>query len=93
MFGGYSLYKNGMIFGLISDQELYFKADLDTAKFFQAAGSEQFAYESRGKKIKMCYWKVTAEVLENQELLRKWFDKAYDASLNQSAKRKNSQIS
>ncbi len=88
MFGGYSIYKSGVIFGLIADQELYFKANADAAKFFQASGSEQFSYESRGKKIKMCYWKVTAEALESQELLRKWFDAAYDSALKQVTKRK-----
>jgi DNA transformation protein len=86
MFGGYSLYKDGLVFGLIADQELYFKADEEAVKFFKEAGSEQFTYESRGKKIKMSYWKVTSEVIDNQEIMKRWFDLAYNSSLR--AKRK-----
>lgn len=74
MFGGYGLYAGGKIFAIIADQELYFKAANDeSSKFYEKFGSEQFSYERDGKVIKMCYWKVPSEILEDQSLLREWF--------------------
>src|SRR3954467_8553022 len=80
MFGGFGIYKDGVIFALIIDQELYFKADVEAANFFATYGSEPFTYQRHNKLIKMSYWKVIPEVLEDQELLRKWFDLAHSAS-------------
>ena len=34
--------------------------------------SEPFSYERNGKIIKMSYWKVPPEILEDQELLEQW---------------------
>lgn len=34
MFGGYGIYKDRVIIGIIAESELYFKADSFTAKYF-----------------------------------------------------------
>ena len=81
MFGGCGIYKNGLIFALIADNELYFKSDHNTATFFQTYGSEPFTYDNGKKLVQMSYWKVTPEVLENQEILQIWVDKAYAVSI------------
>ena len=70
LFGGYGLYINGKIFALIAQQELYFKAHNKATEFFIKFNSEPFSYKKRGKIIKMSYWKVPAEILENPELLQ-----------------------
>lgn len=79
MFGGYGLYIDGQIFGIIADQELYFKANIKTADFFAQFDSEQFSYERNGKTVKMSYWRVPSEVLEDQEMLKKWLDTSFKA--------------
>ena len=78
MFGGYSLYKNGVIFALIADDALYFKVDDTNRKNFEARGSAPFTYESRGKCVTMSsYWEVPAEILDDREAIALWAEKSY----------------
>lgn len=72
MFGEYSLYLDGSIFALVSDDALYFKADERTRAKYEAAGSRQYTYESGGKRVPMPYWEVPADVLEDREELARW---------------------
>ena len=79
MFGGYGLYKNRKIVGIIADSELYFKVKKDfNQKQFEDMGSEPFTYNnSKGNKISICYWQVPLEILEDEEKLCIWLDKSY----------------
>jgi DNA transformation protein and related proteins len=81
MFGGYGLYKNGIIFAIIANDELYFKADDSNILTYKQFGSEPFLHESRGRKISMSYWKVPMEILEDEEELKIWVEKSYQISL------------
>lgn len=78
MFGGYGLYFEGRIFGIIAGDELYFKADNTTVRRYVTHGSIQFSYEKNGRTYFMSYWKVPPEIQENIHLLMKW---AKEASL------------
>ena len=82
MFGGYGIYKNELMFALISDNELYFKADLETAKYFKSQGLEPFSYKAKGKLIALSYYKILPEIIEDSELLVKYFNMAYNSALN-----------
>lgn len=89
MFGGYGIYKSGLVFAIIVDGELYFKGDKEQAdEFYESEGSNKFGYESKGKIVTMSYWKVPADVLEDEELLAKWFEFAYNAALKSKKKKK-----
>ena len=94
MFGGYGIYKLDIIFAVIVHNELYFKADPNTAEYFKSEGSEVLTFDSKGKTISMQYYKVLDEVLENKALLEKWFNLAYKSSIdaNLRAKRKKDKI-
>ena len=82
MFGGHGLYKDGVIFGLIADDELYFKTGDSNQKDYEAAGSRPFTYEGKkGKRIAMSYWEVPPDVLENRTEIGVWINKAAKASL------------
>jgi DNA transformation protein and related proteins len=82
MFGGCGLYLNKKIFAIIIDDELYFKADKAIAEEFKALGSRPFTYKRENKTIAMCYWYVPLEVLEDQELLKAWFNKSAKVNKN-----------
>ena len=49
MFGGYGLYLDGVIFGLIADDRLFFKVDDDSRATFAKAGGEPFTYQPASK--------------------------------------------
>ncbi len=92
MFGGFGLYSNKQMFGLIADNELYFKADPAASKVFQELGSDPFTYERNGKTIAMSYWKVPDEVLENTKLLKQWIDLASQSSRASKSKQKGGRV-
>lgn len=77
MFGGYSIYKDGKIFAIIADGELYFKVDENTVADFKKLGSSQFTYTKKnGKKYAMNYWLLSEEIMEDKEKLELWIDSA-----------------
>ncbi|MEY4463794.1 MAG: hypothetical protein RLZZ81_765 [Pseudomonadota bacterium] len=88
MFGGYGIYKGGCMIGIIMSNELYFKSDVSTYEYFQSFGSEPFVYQSKNKTVTLSYWKVLPEIMEDQELLGKWFKLALNAAINSQKKNK-----
>lgn len=81
MFGGYGIYKDGLIVGIIVDDELYFKVDDNSKKKYEALASVPFTY-NRGEKIfAMSYWKVPIEIMENEDDLAEWLEEAYIVSM------------
>jgi DNA transformation protein len=81
MFGGYGVFKNTVITAIIVKDELYLKVDSSNQKQFEKLNSEQFSYESKDKVIKMSYWKVPLEIIEDHEHLEEWFNQSYYFSL------------
>ncbi|MGB4191509.1 MAG: TfoX/Sxy family protein [Rickettsiales bacterium] len=76
MFGGYGLYVEKIIFALIIEDEIYFKADIDLAENYKVLGSYPFTYKRDEKSIALSYWYVPSEVLEDNELLKSWFNQS-----------------
>lgn len=70
MFGGWAIYKNGVIFGIIIDEELYFKINNENRSVFKQIESRPFVYtKSDGKPVTMSYWLVPDEIMEDKERL------------------------
>ncbi len=77
MFGGYGIYKDGKIFSIIVDSELYFKATDAVKEVFKKSGSRPFTYTKKnGKTYTMKYYSVPEKVMENRETLDAWVDLA-----------------
>jgi DNA transformation protein len=72
MFGGRGVYAEGIMFALIADGDLYFKADEETIPAFRAAGAGPFAYQSAGRRVVMSYWRVPDRLLDEPEELAVW---------------------
>lgn len=87
MFGGWGIYKNGIFFALIADNELYFKVDEENKKDYEELGSEPFVYQSKNGPITMSYWILPEEIRDDLEKLRTWIDKSVTAGIK-SKKRK-----
>ena len=88
MFGGYGIYHDGVMIGLIASGVFYLKVDDGNRGAFGAAGSKPFTYRRKGKKkaVEMSYWEVPANVLENREALCQWTRAAHAAALRSKAK-------
>ena len=87
MFGGMGLYKNGVVFGMIIQGELYFKVDDTNREEFESRKSVPFVYQSRGKNVQLPYYKLPEEILESPEELNAWVDISYHVSLNKKKKK------
>lgn len=70
MFGGYGLYQDGAIFGIItSDTDLYFKVDDANRAYYESIGSEPFVYTGHKNKkpVTMPYWHISEALMEDKE--------------------------
>ena len=81
MFGGYGIYHDGIMFGLIADDTLYLKADNSTAKLFESRGLNQFEYHKGDKPVKMSYYEAPTEILDDPEDAAVWARRAYEAAM------------
>jgi DNA transformation protein len=81
MFSGVGLYSDGLFFGLLYHERLYFRTDDTTRPEYEARGSEGFRPRPNIKRMKMRYYTVPADVLEDAEELVKWARKATAVAL------------
>jgi DNA transformation protein len=87
MFGGQGIYHQGVIIAVVVDGELLLKADGETVPEFEAAGCQQWAYEGKSKSVRMPYWRVPGEALDDPEDFTPWARLAYAAGLRAGRKR------
>jgi DNA transformation protein and related proteins len=80
MFGGYGLYADDRMLGLVAADRLYLKADERTRATFEAAGCQPFTYEGRGKPVVMQYFEPPEETLDDAEAILSWARMALDAA-------------
>src|SRR6187401_2293048 len=72
MFGGYGVYLDGLMIGLVIDGGCFLKADDLSKHEFLKAGCEPFVYHGQEKPITMNYWTVPAEALESEREMERW---------------------
>lgn len=90
MFGGYGIYRDGLMFGLVANDVLYLKTDAGNRTAFEARNLAPFSYERSGKPaIVMSYHRAPEEALEESEELCRWASEACAAAMR-SAKAKKS---
>ena len=75
MFGGVSLYRDGVMFGLIADDVAYLKVDDSNRADFEKAGSSPFK-PYPDKPGVMPYYEIPPDVLEQPEELARWAERA-----------------
>jgi DNA transformation protein len=85
MFGGWGLYREGRMFGLIAEDTLYLKVDAVNKPMFEAEGLGPFVYDGKGKSVSMSYHEVPPEALDDAAAMRPWAMSAYDAALRAPA--------
>ncbi len=87
MFGGYGVYLDGHIIGIIAFDSFYLKVDDQNRRDFEAAGSSPFSYDTKnGTNTITAYWEVPADVLEESDQLRAWALKSLAVSRRAGAK-------
>jgi DNA transformation protein len=79
MFGALGIYSEGTFFAIVSGNTLYFKVDENSRPDYEAAGMRPFRPFGE-ESYAMSYYEVPADVLEDNDLLRKWMAEACRAA-------------
>jgi DNA transformation protein len=86
MFSGAGLFRDGLMFALVVDDVLYFKADGESRGTFEAEGLDAFSYETRdGRNTIMSFMRAPERCLDDTEEMAAWCRLAYDAALRANA--------
>ena len=81
MFGGFGIYHQGLMFGLVVNETLYLKADHLSSHAFEQLGLAPFEYDRQNKIIKMSYYQAPEEIFEDFEQAAIWAKRAYEAAV------------
>ena len=84
MFGGFGIYRDGLMFGLVSDDIFYLKADKENRPDFEEEGLPPFTYKRKGKDLSMSYYQAPHRAMEASEVLCQWAERAFDAAVRSS---------
>lgn len=88
MFGGAGIYFDGLIFGVINNEDvLFFKVDDSNRSDYVSIGMMPFK-PFADKPMVMPYYEVPEEVVENMERLAEWASKAIEVSQKTLPKKK-----
>ncbi|HZP19183.1 MAG TPA: TfoX/Sxy family protein [Bauldia sp.] len=78
MFGGIGIFREGIMFALVSGDTLYLKADDVTSPAYAAEGSAPWTYPGmRGKATAMPYWRLPDRLLDEPEEFVAWARAAF----------------
>jgi DNA transformation protein and related proteins len=93
MFGGAGIFADGRMIGLISRDEIYLKADGDTAPAFEAEGMKPFTYGAKRRRVVMSYWRMPERLFDDPEELARWARAAVGAAERSGRQRKKAAAS
>lgn len=88
MFGGFGIFHQGLMFGLIADGSLYLKADAESRPLFEAEGREAFTYYKKDKPYRLFYYLAPEAFFEDADACRQRARTAFDAALRNPQKPK-----
>ncbi len=81
MFGGAGVYCDDVMFALLEDEELYIKVDGANRPEFEAAGSQPFTVEMKGRTETMNYWRLPADASDDADAAVRWARLGLEAAL------------
>lgn len=86
MFGGAGIFRNGLMFGLVSDDRLFLKVDDRNQRYFEAEGLKPFTYARRdGSSTVMSFWATPERLLDDADELRQWAERSIDVAQRKAA--------
>ncbi len=85
MFGGYGLFIEGLMFGLVVNRDLYLKVDDQTLSNYSEQGLQPFSYLRAGKPCALGYYQPPDSLFEDQQQMRDWGNQAIEVALRAAA--------
>jgi DNA transformation protein len=88
MFGKTGVFCDGLMLGMVRDNELYFRVDDENrAAFCEAASAPPLNYEKQGHTIDLAFWRAPERLFDEPEELLTWARAALAAARRVAAKR------
>ncbi len=89
MFSGYGVFRDGVMFALISRDLLYFRTDDAAAAKHAAEGAQQWAPHMRGEAKPMPYWQVPERLFDEPDEFVEWAREAVALTAEKKPAKKN----
>jgi DNA transformation protein len=88
MFSGAGIFADGIMFALVSNDTLYFKADETTRADFEAEGMDAFTYATKGgRNTLISYWRAPERLFDEPDDMLVWARKALSIAKDAGAKK------
>ena len=87
MFGGAGIFAEGLMIGLISNGDIFLKADAETTPAFESEGLQPFTYGARRGRVMLSYWRMPDRLLDDPDELAQWATAAFGAARRSAAKK------
>lgn len=87
MFGGAGIFADRLMIGLISNGDIYLKADDETVPSFEREGLKPFSYGAKRRRVVMSYWRMPDRLLDDPDELAQWARAAFGAAKRSAAKK------
>lgn len=82
MFGGHGYDVDGVFLALSIGDQLYLKADAQTAPRFREVGCQPFTYGAKGRdRVTLSYWTAPDDAMESPASMQPWARLAMEAAL------------
>jgi len=89
MMGGATVYLDGIVFAILDEGEIWFKADEQSNVVWDAEGCERFSVTFKdGRVDTMNYRRGPLDVYDDPEAMQRWARLALEAGLRSAAKKK-----
>jgi DNA transformation protein len=88
MFGKTGVFCDGLMFGMVTDDTLYFRVDdHNRAAFKEAESFPPLSYEKKGRGIDLSFWRAPGRLFDELDELVTWARAALAAARRVAAKR------
>ena len=88
MFGKTGVFCDGLMFGMVTDNTLYFRVDDQNRVTFKEAQSfPPLNYQKKGNSIDLSFWRVPERLFDDSDELVSWARAALAAARRVAAKR------
>ena len=89
MFGGEGLFRDGLMFGLVDDDRIYFKTSDESRPAFVAEGCGPFTFHmKRGEAILTSYYALPERLYDDPDELAEWARAAFAVALQSPTAKK-----
>jgi DNA transformation protein and related proteins len=88
MFGKTGIFCDGVMFGMVTENTLYFRVDAENRVIFKEAGAfPPLNYAKKGETIDLSFWRVPERLFDEPDELDIWARAALAAARRVAAKR------